>query len=67
MGWISQTKCKKRSCRLYCISATPPANSCVCNYCPHMKRNTLEKIYLCRKLLSKPNEMLVYNGGLFKS
>jgi quinolinate synthase len=25
----------------------PPENSCACNDCPHMKRNTLEKIYLC--------------------
>jgi quinolinate synthase len=25
----------------------PPNNNCACNDCPHMKRNTLEKIYLC--------------------
>ncbi len=25
----------------------PPTNQCACNECPHMKRNTLEKIYLC--------------------
>ena len=25
----------------------PPDNSCACNDCPHMKRNTLEKVYLC--------------------
>ena len=25
----------------------PPDNACACNVCPHMKRNTLEKIYLC--------------------
>ncbi len=25
----------------------PPNNSCACNDCPHMKLNTLEKIYLC--------------------
>lgn len=24
----------------------PPNNACACNDCPHMKRNTLEKIYL---------------------
>jgi quinolinate synthase len=29
--------------------AAPPDNSCACNDCPHMKRNTLEKIYLCMK------------------
>lgn len=27
----------------------PPDNACACNDCPHMKRNTLEKIYLCMK------------------
>jgi quinolinate synthase len=25
----------------------PPENNCACNDCPHMKLNTLEKIYLC--------------------
>ena len=25
----------------------PPENNCACNDCPHMKRNTLEKLYLC--------------------
>lgn len=25
----------------------PPTNSCACNDCPHMKLNTLEKLYLC--------------------
>jgi len=24
----------------------PPNNSCACNDCPHMKLNTLEKLYL---------------------
>ncbi|MFF5383455.1 quinolinate synthase NadA [Pedobacter suwonensis] len=27
----------------------PPNNSCACNDCPYMKRNTLEKLYLCIK------------------
>lgn len=27
----------------------PPNNSCACNDCPYMKRNTLEKLYLCVK------------------
>lgn len=27
----------------------PPNNSCACNDCPHMKLNTLEKLYLCMK------------------
>jgi quinolinate synthase len=25
----------------------PPDNQCACNDCPHMKRNTLEKLWLC--------------------
>ena len=25
----------------------PPDNACACNDCPHMKLNTLEKLYLC--------------------
>ncbi len=25
----------------------PPNNTCACNECPHMKRNTLEKLYVC--------------------
>ena len=29
--------------------AAPPDNACACNDCPHMKRNTLEKLYLCMK------------------
>jgi quinolinate synthase len=27
----------------------PPTNNCACNECPHMKLNTLEKLYLCMK------------------
>ena len=27
--------------------AAPPDNGCACNDCPHMKLNTLEKLYLC--------------------
>lgn len=27
----------------------PPDNNCACNECPHMKLNTLEKLYLCMK------------------
>ena len=25
----------------------PPNNTCACNECPHMKRNTMEKLFLC--------------------
>ncbi len=27
----------------------PPDPNCACNECPHMKRNTMEKLYLCMK------------------
>ena len=27
----------------------PPENTCACNDCPHMKLNTLEKLYTCMK------------------
>lgn len=27
----------------------PPNNNCACNDCPHMKLNTLEKLYICMK------------------
>ena len=29
--------------------AAPPNNACACNDCPHMKLNSLEKVYLCMK------------------
>ncbi len=29
--------------------AAPPESGCACNQCPHMKLNTLEKLYLCLK------------------
>jgi quinolinate synthase len=30
---------------------------CACNTCPHMKRNTLEKLYLCLRDLKPRLEM----------
>ena len=41
----------------------PPDNNCACNDCPHMKLNTLEKLYLCMKyeqpeLLMDPTLMI---------
>jgi quinolinate synthase len=27
----------------------PPDNNCACNECPHMKRNTLEKLFVCMR------------------
>jgi quinolinate synthase len=35
----------------------PPNNNCACNDCPHMKRNTLEKIYTC--LLKEQPELIM--------
>lgn len=37
--------------------AAPPNNSCACNNCPHMKLNTLEKLYNCLKY-EKPEIIL---------
>lgn len=31
------------------LIAAPPETNCACNDCPHMKLNTLEKLYLCMK------------------
>jgi quinolinate synthase len=41
----------------------PPTNDCACNDCPHMKLNTLEKLYLCMEyeqpeLLMDPTLMI---------
>ncbi len=41
----------------------PPNNSCACNDCPHMKKNTLEKIYQAL-LLESPE--LILSGDLLK-
>lgn len=39
----------QQSCPDKTFIAAPPDNSCACNDCPHMKLNTLEKVYLCMK------------------
>jgi quinolinate synthase len=31
------------------IAAPPDDESCACNVCPHMRRNSLEKLYLCMR------------------
>jgi quinolinate synthase len=38
------------------ISA-PPDNGCACNQCPHMRLNTLEKLYLCLEYEAPELEM----------
>ena len=35
----------------------PPEGNCACNECPHMKRNTLEKVYLALRDLAPRIEM----------
>lgn len=39
----------ERVCPEKIFIAAPPNNNCACNECPHMKLNTLEKLYLCMK------------------
>jgi quinolinate synthase len=39
------------------IPAPPEDESCSCNQCPHMRRNTLEKLYLCLRDLKPRLEM----------
>jgi quinolinate synthase len=43
----------------------PPDNSCACNDCPHMKKNTMEKIY--HALLSEQPELLLSEELLKKA
>lgn len=37
----------QKACPDKTFIAAPPNNNCACNECPHMKLNTLEKLYLC--------------------
>lgn len=39
----------EKTCPEKTFIAAPPNNNCACNECPHMKLNTLEKLYLCMK------------------
>jgi quinolinate synthase len=39
------------------IPAPPEDESCACNMCPHMRRNTLEKLYLCLRDLAPRIEL----------
>lgn len=45
-GIIHQMELKSPGKTFY---PAPPNNTCACNDCPHMKRNTMEKLYLCMK------------------
>jgi quinolinate synthase len=44
VGIIHQMELKAPGKRLI---PAPPDGNCACNECPHMKKNTLEKLYLC--------------------
>ncbi len=39
----------KKDCPDKIFIPAPPLNTCACNMCPHMKRNTIEKLYLCMR------------------
>ena len=39
------------------IPAPPETDSCACNMCPYMRRNTLEKLYLCLRDLEPRIEL----------
>ncbi len=39
------------------IPAPPEDESCACNQCPHMRKNTLEKLYLCLRDLEPRLEL----------
>ena len=40
------------TCRKTLLPAPPEDESCSCNECPFMRRNTLEKLYLCLRDLA---------------
>ena len=57
---VAPTKCSSRS----------PVANCACNECPHMKKNTLEKVYLGARDLEprlemRPDLIERARGGLF--
>jgi len=43
----------------------PPNNSCACNNCPHMKLNSLEKLYLCMEY--ELPELILYESLITSS
>ena len=40
----------QKACPKKTFIPAPPNNSCACNDCPHMKLNTLEKLYTCLQI-----------------
>ncbi|MBM4176156.1 MAG: quinolinate synthase NadA [Ignavibacteria bacterium] len=39
----------KKACPEKIFIPAPPDSNCACNECPHMKKNTMEKLYLCMR------------------
>lgn len=39
----------EKACPEKVFIAAPPESDCACNECPHMRLNTMEKLYLCMK------------------
>ena len=39
----------KKACPEKLFLPAPPESECACNECPHMRLNTLEKVYLCMR------------------
>ena len=50
-GVLHQMKARRAATRRF-IAAPPEDESCACNQCPHMRRNTMEKLYLCLRDLT---------------
>jgi len=46
-----------KSCPGKTFIAAPPDTDCPCNQCPYMRKNTLEKLYLCLRDLTPSIEM----------
>ncbi len=55
----------QRSNPLKTFIPAPPENNCACNDCPHMKLNTLEKIYIALK--HEQPELIMTNDLIEKS
>ena len=47
----------RKAAPLKTLLAAPGSDGCACNICPHMKRNTLEKLYLCLRDLTPSVEL----------
>ena len=50
----------ERLCPEKTFIPAPPESGCACNQCPHMRLNTLEKLYLCMK--SRSPEIILDEG-----